>query len=150
MRRVAVIAASSALQALRDKRASPARPEGPHQWRLGVSATFAVQIAKSFGAESYGRLQHPEIWTWSVPRRRLRHRLHAAGFTTRGQRYDLLVDCVAIIRLSASGRGPVPRGTFVGIGGSTDAWGFVPLAGMLTTLRLAPFISQKIADFWRN
>jgi NADPH:quinone reductase-like Zn-dependent oxidoreductase len=142
-----VIAGLSALQALRDKgRLQPGQKVLINGAAGGVG-TFAVQIAKSFGAEVAG--------VCSTRNLGLVRSLGADSvidytqqdFTTMGQRYDLLLDCIGNHSLSASRRVLVPKGTFVGVGGSTDAWGFVPLAGMFTTLALAPFISQKIRGF---
>jgi NADPH:quinone reductase-like Zn-dependent oxidoreductase len=141
------IAGLSALQALRDKgRLQPGQKVLINGAAGGVG-TFAVQIAKSFGAEVAG--------VCSTRNLDMVRSLGAdsvidytqQNFTTMGRRYDLLLDCVGNHPWSACRRVLVSRGTFVGVGGSTDSWGFSPLAGMFGKLALAPFISQKIRGF---
>ncbi|MGB9029492.1 MAG: NAD(P)-dependent alcohol dehydrogenase [Acidobacteriaceae bacterium] len=141
------IAGLSALQALRDQgRIQPGQKVLINGAAGGVG-TFAVQIAKSFGAEVTGVCSTRNV--------ELVRSLGAdcvidytqQDFTSMGRRYDLLLDCIGNHSWSACRRALVPKGICVGVGGRTDAWGFVPLAGMFAKLAIAPFISQKIRGF---
>ncbi|MGD0367235.1 MAG: NAD(P)-dependent alcohol dehydrogenase [Acidobacteriaceae bacterium] len=142
-----VIAGLSALQALRDKGRLQHGQKILINGAAGGVGTFAVQIAKSFGADVTGVCSTRNL---DMVRSLGAHCVidyTQQDFTTLAQRYDLLLDCIGNHSLSACRRVLVPKGTFVGVGGSTDTWGFVPLAGMFATLALAPFISQKIRGF---
>ena len=88
-RRVA-IAGITALQALRDG-APPGRTEGLIVGASGGVGTFAVQIAKSFGAHVTG-VCSTATRARALARRRPRHRLHAGGLRRRRRRYDLIID----------------------------------------------------------
>jgi NADPH:quinone reductase-like Zn-dependent oxidoreductase len=141
------IAGLSALQALRDKgRLQPGQKVLINGAAGGVG-TFAVQIAKSFGAEVTGVCSTRNLDMVRSLGADCVIDYTQQDFTTTGQRYDLLLDCIGNHSLSACRHVLVPRGTFVGVGGSTDAWGFVPLVGMFRTLAISPFISQKIRGF---
>jgi NADPH:quinone reductase-like Zn-dependent oxidoreductase len=123
-----------ALQNLRGK-----RPIDPGQKVLingagGGVGTFAVQIAKYFGAEVTG-----------VDSPRKLDMLRSIGadhvidytqedFTKSGQRYDLILDVVASRSIFAYRRALSPEGIFVFVGGST--------AAIFQALLLGPLISR--------
>jgi NADPH:quinone reductase-like Zn-dependent oxidoreductase len=114
-------AAVLALQNLRDK-----RPIEPGQKVLingagGGVGTFAVQLAKYFGAEVTG-----------VDSTRKLDMLRSIGadqvidytqedFTKSGQRYDLILDVVVYRSIFDYKRALSPKGIFVFVGGSTAA-----------------------------
>jgi NADPH:quinone reductase-like Zn-dependent oxidoreductase len=100
----------------------------------GGVGTFAVQIAKSFGAEVTG-----------VDSTRKLDMLRSIGadqvidytredFTKSGQRYDLILDVVANRSIFAYKRALRPKGIFVFVGGST--------ATIFRALLLGPLISM--------
>jgi NADPH:quinone reductase-like Zn-dependent oxidoreductase len=127
-------AAILALQNLRDK-----RPIQPGQKVLingagGGVGTFAVQIAKYFGAEVTG-----------VDSTRKLDMLRSIGadqvidytqedFTKSGQRYDLILDVVAYRSIFDYKRALSPKGIYVFVGGST--------AAIFQALFLGPLISM--------
>jgi NADPH:quinone reductase-like Zn-dependent oxidoreductase len=127
-------AAVVALQNLRCK-----RPIQPGQKVLingagGGVGTFAVQLAKHFGAEVTG-----------VDSTRKLDMLRSIGadhvidytqedFTKSGQRYDLILDVVAHRSIFAYRRALGPEGIFVYVGGST--------AAIFQALLLGPLISR--------
>ncbi|HEB12418.1 MAG TPA: NAD(P)-dependent alcohol dehydrogenase, partial [Actinobacteria bacterium] len=100
----------------------------------GGAGTFAVQIAKHFGAEVTG-----------VDSKEKLDMLRSIGadhvidyaqedFTKSGQLYDLILDVVAYRSIFAHKRALSPNGIFVYVGGST--------ASIFQALLLAPFISR--------
>ena len=138
------IAAITALQALRDNgRIHPGQKVLINGASGGVG-TFAVQIAKSFGAEVTGVCS-----TRNVPMVQSIGADHVIDYTkedfTKGdQRYDLIVDNVGSHSLSEYKRVLNPKGNFVMVG-STDKGKWI--GGMSTPLKafmLSPFVSQKM------
>ena len=124
-----------ALQGLRDK-----RPVQPGQKVLingagGGVGTFAVQMAKSFGAEVTGVDSPAKL-----------EMLRSLGadhvidytqedYTQTGRQYDLIVDVVARRSISDYKRALTPQGTFVVIGGS--------IATILQTATLGTWYSKS-------
>jgi NADPH:quinone reductase-like Zn-dependent oxidoreductase len=137
------IAAITALQALRDK--GHIRP-GQKVLINGASGgvgTFAVQIAKSFGAEVTGVCS-----TRNVELVRSIGADHVIDYTredfTQGaQHYDLIVDNVGTHSLLEYKRVLNPKGIYVGIGSTAPGNWFGWLADPLEALVLSPFMSQK-------
>jgi NADPH:quinone reductase-like Zn-dependent oxidoreductase len=135
--------ATTALQAVRDH--ANVRP-GQHVLVIGASGgvgTFAVQIAKSFGAAVTGVCS-----TRNVDMLRSIGADHVIDytqddFTQSGQRYDLILDCIANHSLSACRRVLNPNGTYVIVGGPTGRWMIGLLARLIKALVLSRFVSQK-------
>ena len=138
------IAALTALQALRDKGHIQAGQKVLINGASGGVGTFAVQIAKSFGADVTGVCS-----TRNVDMVRSIGADHVIDYTkedfTKGdQRYDLIVDNVGSHSLSEYKRVLNPKGNFVMVG-STDKGKWI--GGMSTPLKafmLSPFVSQKM------
>jgi NADPH:quinone reductase-like Zn-dependent oxidoreductase len=142
------IAALTALQGLRDKgKIQPAQKVLINGAAGGVG-TFAVQIAKSFGAD-----------VTAVCSGRNADMVRSIGadhtidyaqedFTKGGQSYDLIFDLVANHSLSAIRRVLNPKGTYVGagIGPGESAIGFLVRAALTATV-LSRFVSQKFVIF---
>ena len=138
------VAALTALQALRDKgRLQPGQTVLINGAAGGVG-TFAVQIAKSFGAEVTAVCS-----TRNVDRVRSIGADHVVDytrddFTRSGRRYDLILDAVGNVPLSALSRVMSPSGICVGVGGSGGGRWIGPMAGLLGALVWSRFRSQKV------
>jgi NADPH:quinone reductase-like Zn-dependent oxidoreductase len=139
------IAALTALQGLRDKgRLQPGQKVLINGASGGVG-TFAVQIAKSFGAEVTGVCS-----TRNVEMVRSIGADHVIdytkeNFTQGGHQYDLILDNVGNHPLSAIRRVMSPNGIYVGNGGGSPNGGrwIGPLAGPIKGLLYSPFVSQE-------
>ena len=136
------IAGITALQALRDKgRIKPGQKVLINGASGGVG-TFAVQIAKSFGAEVTGVCS-----TRNVAMVRSIGADHVIDYTredyTRsGQTYDLIIDNVGNHPLLANRRALKPDGIMVMVGGAKGNW-LAPLMGPIKALMLSPFVGQE-------
>ena len=143
------VAALSALQALRDAGQIRAGQKVLINGASGGVGTFAVQIAKSFGAEVTGVCS-----TRNLDMVRSLGADHVIDYTkedfTQGmQKYDLILDNVGNGSLSAYRRVMSPKGIFVGVGGGgPDAGALIgPLAGPIKGALYSPFVSQKFLSF---
>jgi NADPH:quinone reductase-like Zn-dependent oxidoreductase len=137
------VSASTALQALRN--AGKVQP-GQHVLVIGAAGgvgTFAVQIARAFGAEVTG--------VCSTAKTDLVRSIgadHAIDYTREdfvegGQRYDLILDMAGNRSVSHVRRALTPRGTLVAVGGEGGGRWFGGLGGSLVWLALSPFMRRK-------
>jgi NADPH:quinone reductase-like Zn-dependent oxidoreductase len=143
----APIAAITALQALRDKgRLRPGQKVLVNGASGGVG-TFAVQIAKSLGAEVTGVCS-----TRNVEMVRSLGADHVVDYTSEdftkgGQVYDLVLDNVGNRPLSDYTDILKPNGIFVIVGGPNEgAW----LGAMISPIKaklMSPFVSQEFVFF---
>ena len=140
------VAALSALQGLRGKgRIQPGQKVLINGAAGGVG-TFAVQIAKSFGADVTGVCSTKSA---DVVRSIGADQVidyTREDFTKSGQRYDLIFDCVGNRSLSDLRRAMTPKGTYVVVGGPAGRW-IGPLAPSLKALLVSPFVSQDLVTF---
>lgn len=140
------IAAVSALQAVRD--AGKIKP-GMQVLVNGASGgvgTFAVQIAKSFGAEVTGVCS-----TRNIELVRSLGADHIVDYTledyTKGKKqYDLIIDNVGNHSPLANRRAMTPDGTLVMVGGPGGNW-IGPLIRPLQAALLSPFVDQQFVLF---
>ena len=131
---VAPQAAVLALQGLRDKGQLQSGQSVLINGAGGGVGTFAVQIAKSFGAEVTG--------VDSTGKLDMVHSIGAdhvidytqEDFTRNGERYDLILDVVASRSIFDCRRALRPGGIYVVVGGST--------AAILQVVFLGPFVSM--------
>jgi NADPH:quinone reductase-like Zn-dependent oxidoreductase len=131
------------LQGLRDKGRIQAGQKVLVNGAAGGVGTFAVQIAKSFGAEVTGVCSTRNLdMVRSIGADRVIDYTQE-DFTKSAQRYDIFFDCVGNHSLSATMRVLCPKGIYVGAGGTTDNWMIAPLARAISSLVLSLFGNQK-------
>jgi NADPH:quinone reductase-like Zn-dependent oxidoreductase len=142
------LAASTALQGLRDH----GRIEPGHKVLIigasGGVGTFAVQIAKkSFGAEVTGVCS-----TRNVEMVRSLGADHVIDYTKEdfarsGQKYDLIFQLAGTRSPSDCRRALTSKGTLVLSSGESDGRWIGPVDRIIKALVLSPFVSQKMASF---
>jgi len=142
------VAGLTALQGLRDKGQIQPGQKILINGAAGGVGTFAVQIAKSFGAEVTGVCS-----TRNMEMVRSIGADHVVDytredFTSSGEQYDVIFDLVANHSFSEHRRVLLPRGKYIGagimgLGGSM----IVLLTRQITELVLSPFVSQKFMSF---
>ena len=143
------VAGRTALQAIRDRaRIQPGQKVLINGASGGVG-TFAVQIAKSFGADVTGVCS-----TRNVGMVRSLGGDHVVDytkedFTKTTERYDVLIDNVGNCPLSECRRILKPQGKFILIGGGGPNAGNVigPFAAIIKTYVLSKFVSQQMGFF---
>ncbi len=141
------ISGLTALQAVRDHGRVQAGQKVLIVGASGGVGSFAVQIAKAYGAEVTGVCS-----TTKVDAVRALGADHVVDYTREDladgrHRYDVVLDIGGNRRLSHLRRALTPRGRLVIVGGETDGrW----LGGVDRQLRahlLSPFVSQKLGTF---
>lgn len=139
------IAAVTALQGLRDcGRLQPGQSVLINGAAGGVG-TFAIQIAKHFGAGVAGVCSTRNLDLLRSIGADLAIDYTREDFTQQSSRYDVLFDLVGNRPLSAMRRILKPRGTFIGCGGGGPDTPSGPLlASMLGRMILAPFASHRL------
>ena len=139
------MAGLTALQALRDNGKIQQAQRVLINGAAGGVGTFAVQIAKSFGAEVTGVCSTKSVdMVRSIGADRV-FDYTREDFTKSGQRYDLILDCVGNHSFSAFRRVLNRRGTYMTVGGgSAGRWMIGPLVRLIKALLLSRFVSQKL------
>src|SRR6516225_4794735 len=141
------VAAVTALQALRDKgRVRPGHKVLVNGASGGVG-TFAVQIAKAFGAEVPGVCRTPNAEMVASIGADQVIDYTREDFTRAGRRYDLLVDIAGNRTLSETRRVLVPKGVLVGVGGPDKGRWIGPLGRSVGMALVSPAVSQRIVFF---
>jgi NADPH:quinone reductase-like Zn-dependent oxidoreductase len=143
----APLAAYTALQAFRDKGHLQPGQKVLINGAAGGVGTFAVQIAKSFGAEVTGVCSTRNVEMvrsigadWVID-------YTQEDFTKSGQRYDLIFDLAASHSLSACRRVLHAKGTYI-LAGAVSRQGMMRfLAVPFQALVLSPFTSQHFLTF---
>jgi len=142
------MAASTALQGLRDKGQIKRGQKVLINGASGGVGTFAVQIAKAFGAHvtavcSTGNVDQArtlgadEVIDYTKE-----------DFTRRGKRYDLILDVAASGSLSSRRRVLEPSGILVGVGSADTRYGVMSiLGGLVEAAVLSRFGKQKMPFF---
>ncbi|RUS29079.1 alcohol dehydrogenase zinc-binding domain protein [Jimgerdemannia flammicorona] len=137
-------AAITALQAVRNAGRLERGQKVLINGAAGGVGTFAVQIAKSFGAEVTGVCSTRNVET--VRSIGADHVIDYTreDFTLSGQRYDLIIDIVGNHSFSEFRRVLATKGTYVPVGG--PGGGFLgSFADSLKAYALSHFMSQRVA-----
>jgi NADPH:quinone reductase-like Zn-dependent oxidoreductase len=140
------IAALTALQGLRDKGHVQPGQRVLVNGAAGGVGTYAVQIAKAFGAEATGVCSSRNVeMVRSIGADRVIDYTRE-DFTRSGQGHDILLDCVGNRSLAACRRVLSPRGIYVGAGGKAGRWMIGPLVSSIAALALSLVGSQKFVS----
>ncbi len=145
----APIAAITALQGLRDKGHIQPGHKVLVNGAAGGVGTFAVQIAKSYGAEVTGvcSTRNVEMVRSIGAERTIDYTRE--DFTHGADRYDIILDCVGNHSLAALRRVLAPRGICVGAGGSSDPWMIGPIVRAIASMALSAG-SRKMTGILAN
>jgi len=109
----------------------------------GGVGTFAVQIAKSMGAEVHGVCSTRNVeMVRSLGADRV-FDYKQENYTESEHRYDLIVDMVGNHSLSANRRVLQPDGRLVMVGGAKGDW-VAPMIAPLKAMLTSPFVSQEL------
>lgn len=137
------IAGVTAIQALRDSgKIKPGQTVLINGASGGVG-TFAVQIAKSLGAEvtAVCSTRNLELVRSIGADHAIDYKMN--DYTQSDQRYDLIIDMVGNHGLLANKRMLEPNGSLIMVGGGKGNW-IGPLMGPIKALMLSPFVDQKL------
>jgi NADPH:quinone reductase-like Zn-dependent oxidoreductase len=141
------LAASTALQGLRDHGGI-----APGQKVLIIGASggvgnFAVQIARAFDAEVTGVCSNRNVEM--VRSLGADHVIDYTreDFTQCGQRYDLIFQLAGTRSPSECRRALAPKGTLLLSSGESEGRWIGPVGRIIKALALSPFVSQKMASF---
>lgn len=140
------IAAITALQGLRDKGEIKAGQKVLINGASGGVGTFAVQLAKHYGAEVTGVCS-----TRNVELVRSLGADHVIDyskddFTQGSEQYDLILDNVSNRSLSDVRRVLKPTGHLIIVGAEKGDW-IAPLLPVIKAMAVAPFVDQKMGFF---
>jgi NADPH:quinone reductase-like Zn-dependent oxidoreductase len=140
------VAALTALQGLRDKGQIQSGQKVLINGASGGVGTFAVQIAKSFGADVTGVCSTRNVdMVRSIGADQVIDYTQE-DFTKSGKRYDLILNCYATHSLLEYRRALNPKGRYVGVGGPVGSMLSI-LAGQIRQLVFSRFVSQKFVSF---
>jgi NADPH:quinone reductase-like Zn-dependent oxidoreductase len=144
---VVAISGSTALQGLRDRgRVAP----GQQVLIVGASGgvgTYAVQLAKTFGAEVTGVCSTAKVdMVRSIGADHVIDYTHE-DFATGEQRYDVILDIGGNASLSLLRRALAPKGTLVIAGGETGGRWLGGSDRQVRAILLSRFVSQKLTTF---
>ena len=141
------LAAGTALQGLRDKGQIQAGHKVLINGASGGVGTFAVQIAKAFGAEVTGVCSARNVdMVRSIGADHVIDYTHE-DFAQGGERYDLIFDNVGNRSPSECRRVLNPKGVYIASFGQPEHRWLGPLAQLLRMLVMSLFVSQKMTTF---
>jgi NADPH:quinone reductase-like Zn-dependent oxidoreductase len=141
------ISGFAALQALRDT--GGVRP-GQTVVIIGASGgvgSFAVQLAKAFGAQVTGVCSTKSLDLVRSIGADYLVDYTQQDFTRTGQRYDLILEMAGNRSLADLRRALTPKGTLVLVGGSGGRW-FMGTGRTLRAVVTSPFVSQRLRSFF--
>jgi NADPH:quinone reductase-like Zn-dependent oxidoreductase len=141
------VSAMTALQALRDHGRVAA---GQHVLVIGAAGgvgTFAVQLAKAFGAEVTGVCSSTKVdLVRGLGADHVVDYTHE-DITAGDQRYDVILDTGGNTPLSRLRRVLTPHGTLVLVGGETGGRWLGGSDRQVRAMLVSPFVSQKLGSF---
>ena len=141
------VAGLTALQGLRDKGKIHAGSKVLINGAAGGVGTFAVQLARSFGAHVTGVCSTRNIdLVRSIGADEVVDYTQN-DFTKGSQRYDVILDCVGNHSFSEYRRVLNPDGRFIGVGAQHDLSMFEVLVPVIKDLVVSVFSSQKAVMF---
>ena len=133
----------TALQALRDRGQLKAGQKVLINGASGGVGTFAVQIAKSMGAEVTGvcSARNADMVRSLGADRVIDYT--SEDYTESGEHYDLIVDMVGNHSLSQNRKVMTPEGIFIIIGGGKGDW-IGPFVNPFKAMLYSPFVGQQL------
>lgn len=139
------VAAITALQALRDKGQLQAGQKVLINGASGGVGTYAVQIAKSMGAEVHGvnSTRNVELVLSLGADHVFDYKKE--NYTESEERYDLILDMVGNHSLLDNAKVMKPTGRLVQVGGPSGDW-VGPFSGAIEALLLSPFMKQEVVS----
>jgi NADPH:quinone reductase-like Zn-dependent oxidoreductase len=146
----APIAGLTALQALRDKGQLQSGQRVLINGAAGGVGMFAVQIAKSMGANVTGVCSTRNVGMVRSLGADQVVDYTREDFTRSDERYDLMLDCICNHSLAARRRVLTRRGRLIVIGAPPGRWLVTMLASLLKPVVVAPFVSQTLIVFVAN
>jgi NADPH:quinone reductase-like Zn-dependent oxidoreductase len=138
--------ALTALAAVRDQGKVQPGDEVLINGASGGVGTFAVQIAKSFGANVTGVCSTRNLDTVRSLGADEVIDYTREDFARRGPRFDVMLDLVGTRSLSDCRRALTPRGTYVVVG-AKDMGRWLGLDRQIRALLLSPFMGQRVRVF---
>jgi NADPH:quinone reductase-like Zn-dependent oxidoreductase len=141
------LAALTALQGLRDKGRIQSGQTVLVNGAAGGVGSFAVQIAKSFGAEVTGVCSTGNVELVRSIGADAVVDYTQENFTRSGQRYALILDAVCNRSLSALRRVLTPDGTLVLVGAAKGRSGGRPMLRLVRALVRGRFVSQTVVTY---
>jgi NADPH:quinone reductase-like Zn-dependent oxidoreductase len=109
--------------------------------------TFAVQIAKAFGAKVAGVCSTPNVEMVASIGADQVIDYTRQDFTQARREYDLLIDIAGNRTVTETRRVLVPKGVLVGVGGPDKGPWIGPLSRLATMVALSPAVSQRMVGF---